>query len=101
MFRLLKTFGFESLILKKVVLLIFFGNGLGNIIKNISGSFEIFTIKKPNCLFLKSQECKVRKVIVNNDYMTFPYKIGIDRCIGSCNNENNPYFKVCLPNFIL
>ena len=28
--------------------------------------------------------------------MTFPYKIGIDRCIGSCNNENNPYFKVCL-----
>ena len=100
MFRLLKTFGFESLILKKVVLLIFFGNGLGNIIKNISGSFEIFTIKKPNCLFLKSQECKVRKVIVNNDYMTFPYKIGIDRCIGSCNNENNPYFKVCLPNFI-
>ena len=48
------------------------------------------------CLFLKNQECKVRKVIVDNDYMTFPYKIGIDRCIGSCNNENNPYFKVCL-----
>ena len=32
--------------------------------------------------------------------MTFPYKIGIDRCIGSCNNENNPYFKVCLPDRI-
>ena len=48
-------------LLKKVVLLIFFGNGLGNIIKNVSGNFEIFTINQPNCLFLKNQECKVRK----------------------------------------
>ena len=24
------------------------------------------------CLLLKNQECKVRRVIVNNDYMTFP-----------------------------
>ena len=30
------------------------------------------------CIFLKYQECKVRKVIVDNDCMTFPYKIGID-----------------------
>ena len=26
----------------------------------------------------------------------FPYKTGTDRCIGSCNNENYPYFKTCL-----
>ena len=25
-----------------------------------------------NCLLLKNQECKVRKVIIDNDYMTFP-----------------------------
>ena len=30
------------------------------------------------CLLLKNLECTVRKVIVNNDYMTFPYKIGVD-----------------------
>ena len=29
--------------------------------------------------------------------MTFPYKIAINRCIGSCNNENNPYSETCLP----
>ena len=52
------------------------------------------------CLFLKNQECKVRKVIVNNDYTTFQYKIAIGRCIGSCNNENNPYFKTWLPDSI-
>ena len=44
---------------------------------------------------LKNQECKVRKVIIDNDYMTYPYKIGIDRCIGGCNDKDNPYFKVC------
>ena len=48
------------------------------------------------CLLLKNQECKVRKIVVNNDYMTFPYKIAIDRCIGSFNDKNNPYFKTCL-----
>ena len=87
-------------LLIKVSLLIFFRNGLGDIIKNISGNFEIFTIDKPKFLFLKNQECKVRKVIVDNDYMTFSYKIRIDRCIGSCNTENNPYFKICLPDSI-
>ena len=52
------------------------------------------------CLFLKKQECSVRKVIVDNDYMTFPYKIKVDKCIGSCNNKDNPYFKICLPDSV-
>ena len=52
------------------------------------------------CLFLKNQEFSVRKAIIDNDYMTFPYKIGVDRCIESCNDKGNPYFKVCLPDSI-
>ena len=52
------------------------------------------------CLLLKNQERRVRKVIIDNDYMTFPYKIEIDRCIGSCNDKDNPHFKVCLPDSI-
>ena len=40
------------------------------------------------CLFVKNQKCTV---IIDNDYMTFPYKIGVDRCIGSCNSKNNPH----------
>ena len=32
--------------------------------------------------------------------MTFPYKISINRCIGSCNDKNNLYFKTCLSNNI-
>ena len=32
--------------------------------------------------------------------MNFPYKIGINKCIGSCNIENEPYFKTCLPDIV-
>ena len=47
-----------------------------------------------NCLLLKNQEFKVRKVIIDNDYMTFSYKVGVNRCVGSYNDVENPYFKV-------
>ena len=43
------------------------------------GIFHILIISTPliwgYCLLLKNQKCKVRKLIVDNDYMTFPYKI--------------------------
>ena len=58
--------------------------------------FHILIISTPltwaYCLLLKNQECKVRKVIADNDYMTFPYKIGVNRCIESFNDKYNPYF---------
>ena len=52
------------------------------------------------CLILKNQECEVRKIIIDNDYMAFPDKISINRCIGSCNDKNNPYLNTCLPKYI-
>ena len=47
----------------------------------------------------KSRMC-CKKVIIDNEYMTFPYKIKIDKCVGSCNDVENPYFKVCLPDIV-
>ena len=70
-------------LIKKIVLLIFS-------LPLISG----------NCLFLKNQECTVRKVIIGNDYMTFPYKIGVNTCIESCNGKNKAYYKICLPDSV-
>ena len=32
--------------------------------------------------------------------MAFPYKIKVDKCIGSCNDVGNPYFKLCLPDSV-
>ena len=53
-----------------------------------------------NCLLLKNQECKVRKAIIYKVYITFPYKIKVDKCVGSCNDVENPFFKVCLPDSV-
>ena len=32
--------------------------------------------------------------------MTFPYKIKVDKCIGSCNGKDNPHYKICLPDSV-
>ena len=70
-------------LIKKIILLII----------SISSAFGY-------CLLLKDQECAARKVISDNGFMTFPYKIGVDRCIGSCNDKDNPFLKFCLPDSI-
>ena len=32
--------------------------------------------------------------------MTFPYKIKADKCVGSCHDAENPYFKICSPDIV-
>ena len=54
---------------------------------------SISTANSLKCVSLKNQKCKVK-------YMTFPYKIKVDKCVGSCNDVNNPYFKVCTPDIV-
>ena len=49
---------------------------------------------------LKYQECELKKVIIDNDCMTFPYKIKLDKCVGTCNDKDNPSFKVCTPDIV-
>ena len=51
-------------------------------------------------IIFENQECKVRKVTVDNDYMTFPYKIKVDKFVGSCNDVNNLYYKVCVSDVV-
>ena len=36
------------------------------------------TVNSLKCISLKNQECKVRKVIVDNKYMAFRYKISVN-----------------------
>ena len=60
-----------------------------SLIKKVLILFLASTANSLKCISLKSQECKVREV-VNNKYMSFPYKTKVNRCIGSCNNISNP-----------
>ena len=58
------------------------------------------TVNSLKCISLKNQECKVREVITNNEYMTCRYNIQVNRCNGNCNNITNPYSKVCIPDIV-
>ena len=92
-------------LLKKVIILILYSCASGNIIKTIIGNFikinpDNFLQNKPSCFLLKNEEYKVRKTIIGNFHMTYPYTFLVDRCSGSGNNKENPYFKVCLPDSV-
>ena len=52
------------------------------------------------CISIENQECKVREVIINNEYMIYPFSIKVNKCNGNCNNIRNPYSRVCLSNII-
>ena len=50
---------------------------------------------------MSNQECKVRAVIMNinrNKPLFYPYSILVNKCSGSCNNINDPYAKLFVPD---
>ena len=52
---------------------------------------------------MNNQECKVRPQIVNlnrDEPVFFPFSIKISKCSGSCNNINDPYAKLCVPDVV-
>ena len=54
-----------------------------------------------NCISIKNQECKTRPQIVNinsNNPIFYPFSIKISKCSGNCNNINDPYAKICVPD---
>ena len=56
-----------------------------------------------SCISLKNQECKVRPEIISfnsNNPIFYSFSIKINKCSGNCNNINNPYAKVCVPDVI-
>ena len=53
------------------------------------------------CVSMSNQECKVRAVIMNinrNKPLFYPYSILVNKCSGSCNNINDPYAKLFVPD---
>ena len=52
---------------------------------------------------MNSQECKTRTKIINinnNEPVFYPFSIKVTKCSGSCNNINDPYAKLCVPDVI-
>ena len=51
---------------------------------------------------MNNQECKTRtKININNNEPVFyPFSIKVNKCSGSCNNINDPYAKLCVPDIV-
>ena len=52
---------------------------------------------------MKNQECKLRPEIINvnsNEPAFYPFNIKTSKCSGSCNNINDLYAKIRVPNVI-
>ena len=77
-------------------------------IKQIFISTMIFfsnlsSVNPLECISIKNQECEVRPEIINvnsNNPIFYPFSIKINKCSGNCNNINNPYAKICVPDVI-
>ena len=69
--------------------MIFFGN--------------LTNVNSLECISMKNRECKVRPEIISinsNNPMFYPFSIKINKCSGNCNNINDPYSKICVPDII-
>ena len=56
-----------------------------------------------SCISMTNKECKARTEIVNvnsNEPVFYPFSIKTNKCSGSCNNINNPYAIMCVPDVV-
>ena len=60
-----------------------------------------------DCISMKNRECKVRPEIIYinininiNNPMFYPFSIKVNKCSGNCNDINDPYVRICVPDVI-
>ena len=56
-----------------------------------------------SCILMNNQACKIRPEIINvnsNEPVFYPFSIKTSKCSGSCNNINDPYAKICVPDVV-
>ena len=61
------------------------------------------SVNSLSCISMNNQEWKVRPKIVNvnsDGPVFFPFSIKTSKCSGSCNNINDPYAKICVPDVV-
>ena len=63
----------------------------------------LFSCNALKYISMINQECKVRLAIINinsDEPLFYPYSFLVNKCSGSCNDINNPYAKLCVPNVV-
>ena len=64
---------------------------------------SLSSVNSLECISMKNQECKVRPEIVDinsNNPIFYPFSIKVNKCIGNCNNINDPCARICVPDTV-
>ena len=64
---------------------------------------SLVTTTSLSCISINNQACKARSEIINvnsNNPVFYPFSIKTSKCSGHCNNINDPYAKICVPDVI-
>ena len=75
----------------------------GFIKKVIVAAMTFFSCNALECVLMTNQECKIRPLVVNinSDSPFFhTYSFQVNNCSGSCNNIDDPYSKLFVPNVV-
>ena len=66
-------------------------------------SCNVLNVNSLECVSVNNQECKTRTIIININNIVpvfYPFSIKVNKCSRSCNNINDPYAKLCVPDVI-
>ena len=66
-------------------------------------AMSYFSCNALKCVSMNNQEYKVRLEMINinsNEPSFYRHKVKISICSGSCNNINDPYAKLCVPDAV-
>ena len=64
---------------------------------------NVLSVNPLKCDSMNNQECKVRPKIINinsNASLFYPYSVQISKWSSSCNDINDPYAKLCVPDVV-
>ena len=66
-------------------------------------NFNLISVNSLKCVSMNNLESRARTKIINinnNELVFYPFSIKVNKCGGSCNNINDPYAKLCVPNAV-
>ena len=74
-------------------------------LKSVFHRIIIFIVRTTSlsCISMSNQEYKARPEIINvnsNNPIFYPFSVKSSKCSGNCNNINDPYAKICVPDII-
>ena len=61
------------------------------------------SVNSLSCIRMNNHPCKARPEIINvsTNYLVFyPFGIKTSKCSGNCNNINDLFAKICVPDFV-